>query len=183
MAARLTELTAAPVIRRRRLPTSLVVGGALVLVLLAIAALAQWIAPHPYDQMHIRDRFLPPSLHYLAGTDEYGCDVFSRLLFGSQLSLTLGVTATLISMGIGVPLGLIAGYRRGVTDELITRTLDVMMSFPPIMGARVQGRGPPGKTPSALRIHAMSRAALTGYMWFALVRAVAGPGPNLRKLH
>jgi peptide/nickel transport system permease protein len=134
MAALLTELAAAaPVISRRRVPASLVVGGALVLVLLAIAALAQWIAPYPYDQMHIRDRFLPPSLHYLAGTDEYGRDVFSRLLFGSQLSLALGVTATLISMGIGVPLGLIAGYRRGVTDELITRTLDVMMAFPPIM--------------------------------------------------
>ena len=135
MAVRLTELAAAPVIRarRRQLPAALVVGGALVLALLAIAALAQWIAPFPYDQMHIRDRFLPPSVHYLAGTDEYGRDVFSRLLFGSQLSLALGVTATLISMGIGVPLGLIAGYRRGVTDELITRTLDVMMAFPPIM--------------------------------------------------
>jgi peptide/nickel transport system permease protein len=135
MAARLAELTAAPVIRarQRRLPMSLVVGGVLVLVLIVVAALAQWIAPFPYDQMHIRDRFLPPSLHYLAGTDEYGRDVFSRLLFGSQLSLALGMTATLISMGIGVPLGLIAGYRRGVTDELLMRTLDVMMAFPPIM--------------------------------------------------
>ena len=134
MAARLAELTAAPVIgQRRQLPTALVVGGALVLVLIVVAALAQWIAPYPYDQMHIRDRFLPPSLHYLAGTDEYGRDVFSRLLFGSQLSLALGMTATLISMGIGVPLGLIAGYRRGATDELIMRTLDVMMAFPPIM--------------------------------------------------
>ncbi len=135
MAAQLAELTAAPVIRirRRQLPAALVVGGALVLVLIIVAALAQWIAPYPYDQMHIRDRFLPPSLHYLAGTDEYGRDVFSRLLFGSQLSLALGMTATLISMGIGVPLGLIAGYRRGATDELIMRTLDVMMAFPPIM--------------------------------------------------
>jgi peptide/nickel transport system permease protein len=134
MAARLTELTAAPVIRARsRLPASLAVGGGLVLVLLAIAAMEQWIAPYPYDQMHIRDRFLPPSLQYLAGTDEYGRDVFSRLLIGSQLSLALGVTATLISMGVGVPLGLIAGYRRGVTDELIMRTLDVMLAFPPIM--------------------------------------------------
>jgi peptide/nickel transport system permease protein len=135
MAGRLAELTAAPVIRarRRQLPRALVIGGVLVLVLIVIAALAQWIAPYPYDQMHIRDRFLPPSLHYLAGTDEYGRDVFSRLLFGSQLSLALGMTATLISMGIGVPLGLIAGYRRGATDELIMRTLDVMMAFPPIM--------------------------------------------------
>jgi peptide/nickel transport system permease protein len=134
MAARLTELTVAPVLRRRRrLPTSLVVGGTLVLALVAIAALAQWIASYPYDQMHVRDRFMTPNLHYLAGTDEYGRDVFSRLLFGSQLSLALGVTATLISMGIGVPLGLIAGYRRGVTDEVIMRTLDVMLAFPPIM--------------------------------------------------
>jgi peptide/nickel transport system permease protein len=134
MAARLTELTVAPVLRRhRRLPTSLVVGGTLVLALVAVAALAPWIAPYPYDQMHVRDRFLPPNLHYLAGTDEYGRDVFSRLLFGSQLSLVLGMTATLISMGIGVPLGLIAGYRRGATDELMMRTLDVMLAFPPIM--------------------------------------------------
>ena len=135
MAAQLTELVAAaPAIRRgRRVPAALVVGGALVLILIVVAASAQWIAPYPYDQMHVRDRFLPPSLHYLAGTDEYGRDVFSRLLFGSQLSLALGVTATLISMGIGVPLGLIAGYRRGVTDELVMRSLDVMLAFPPIM--------------------------------------------------
>jgi peptide/nickel transport system permease protein len=135
MAAQLTELVATtPVIHRgRRFPTVLVVGGALVLILIVVAASAQWIAPYPYDQIHIRDRFLPPSLHYLAGTDEYGRDVFSRLLFGSQLSLALGVTATLISMGMGVPLGLIAGYRRGVTDELVMRTLDVMLAFPPIM--------------------------------------------------
>jgi peptide/nickel transport system permease protein len=133
MVDRLTELAAAPFIRRRRLPAPLMIGGALVLFLIVVAALAQWIAPYPYDQMHIRDRFLPPSLHYLAGTDEYGRDVFSRLLLGSQLSLALGVTATLISMGAGVPLGLIAGYRRGLTDEVIMRTLDVMLAFPPIM--------------------------------------------------
>jgi peptide/nickel transport system permease protein len=131
----LTELAIAPVIRqqRRRLPTSLVVGGTIVLILIVVAALAQWIAPFPYDQMHIRDRFSPPNFHYLAGTDEYGRDVFSRLLIGSQLSLALGGTATLISMGIGVPLGLIAGYRRGITDEAIMRSLDVMLAFPPIM--------------------------------------------------
>ena len=99
MAARLAELTAAPLIRRRRrLPVALVVGATLLIALIVISALAQWIAPYPYDQMHIRDRFLPPSLHYLAGTDEYGRDVFSRLLYGSQLSLALGVSATLISM-------------------------------------------------------------------------------------
>src|SRR5580704_10790649 len=106
MVAPLAELTAALEIRRRRLlPVALVVGGVLVLALIVIAALAHWISPYPYDQMHVRDRFLAPNLHYLAGIDEYGRDVFSRLLIGSQLSLALGGTATLISMGIGVPLG------------------------------------------------------------------------------
>jgi peptide/nickel transport system permease protein len=122
------------VVRRgRRLPTSLLVGGTIVLVLVVISALAQVIAPYPFDQMHVRDRFSPPTLHYLAGTDEYGRDVFSRVLIGSQLSLVLGVTATLISMAIGVPLGLLAGFRRGLPDELVMRALDVMMAFPPIM--------------------------------------------------
>ncbi len=114
-------------------PPALLIGGAIVALLLLIAASAQLIAPFPYDQMHVRARFAPPSLHYLAGTDEYGRDVFSRLLIGSQLSLVLGVVATLVSLGLGVPLGLFAGYRRGFADEAIMRALDVMMSFPPIL--------------------------------------------------
>jgi peptide/nickel transport system permease protein len=118
---------------RRSLPPALLIGAAIVTILLVTAALAQVIAPYPFDQMHIRDRFSPPSLRYLAGTDEYGRDVFSRVLIGSQLSLLLGVIATLISMGIGVPLGLLAGYRRGLIDEVIMRALDIMMAFPPIL--------------------------------------------------
>jgi len=119
--------------RRRRWPASLYVGGFIVAGLLIIAILAQQIAPFPFDQMHFRDRFSAPSWRYWAGTDEYGRDIFSRLLFGSQLSIALGVTATVISMIAGVPLGLFAGYRPGFASETIMRGLDVMMSFPPIM--------------------------------------------------
>lgn len=119
--------------RRRRLPPALLIGAAIVLVLLVTAALAQVLAPYPFDQMHIRDRFSPPSLRYFAGTDEYGRDVFSRVLLGSQLSLLLGVTATLISMALGVSLGLLAGYRRGLLDEVIMRIFDLMLAFPPIL--------------------------------------------------
>jgi peptide/nickel transport system permease protein len=135
MVARLADAIALVEVtpRRARLPGALKVGATIVLLLLITAALAQVIAPYPFDQMHIRDRFSPPSLHYLAGTDEYGRDVFSRVLIGSQLSLLLGVIATLISMGIGVPLGMLAGYRRGLTDEVIMRVLDIMLAFPPIM--------------------------------------------------
>jgi peptide/nickel transport system permease protein len=128
------DAPAAPPVRiRRRLPASLIIGGIIVIVLLATAIFAHLIAPFPFDEMHVRDRLTGPSLRYLAGTDEYGRDVFSRLLIGSQLSLLLGVSATLISLGLGVPLGLLAGYRRGITDELIMRVLDVLLAFPPIM--------------------------------------------------
>jgi peptide/nickel transport system permease protein len=119
--------------RRAHLPLSLKVGAAIVLTLLVASALAQLIAPYPFDEMHIADRFSPPCWQYLAGTDEYGRDVFSRVLIGSQLSLLLGVSATLISLGLGVPLGLLAGYRRGLVDEVIMRVLDILLAFPPIM--------------------------------------------------
>ena len=117
----------------RRYPASLVVGGTIVLLVVALAALAPLVAPFPFDQMHVRDRLSPPSLTYLAGTDEYGRDVFSRVLIGSQLSIALGLVATGISMAVGVPLGLFAGYRPGLLSETLMRVLDVMMSFPPIM--------------------------------------------------
>ncbi len=167
MAAPLTELAPSPLVaplfrRRPRLPVSLVVGGGLVLVLLIVAATAQWIAPYPYDEMHISDRFSPPSLHYLAGTDEFGRDVFSRVLDGSQLSLALGVSATLISMGVGVPLGLLAGYRRGATDGLIMRTLDVMMAFPPILLVLlIIAVTPPGLVKTAIAIGILAVAPIT----------------------
>jgi len=136
MAAALSDVAIAlPRVRRgrRRLPAALLLGGVLVLVLVLVALLAQWIAPFPFDEMHIRDRLKPPSAKYLAGTDEYGRDIFSRLMFGSQLSIALGVIATAISMALGVPLGLFAGYRPGFASEVLMRGLDVMMSFPPIM--------------------------------------------------
>jgi peptide/nickel transport system permease protein len=143
--------------RSRRLPPALLIGTAIVLVLLATAALAQVLAPYPFDQMHIRDRFSPPGLHYLAGTDEYGRDVFSRVLLGSQLSLLLGVTATLISMALGVSLGLIAGYRRGLLDEAIMRTFDLMLAFPPILLVLlVLAITPPSLMKTALAIGVLS---------------------------
>ena len=134
MAPPLVELAVAAQRRkRRRLPSALLVGGTIVAILLVLVMVAKVIAPYPFDQFHIHDRFLPPSLKYPAGTDEYGRDVFSRVLIGSQLSLTLGISATVVGMFLGVPLGLIAGYRRGMFDELIMRSLDVLMAFPPIL--------------------------------------------------
>jgi peptide/nickel transport system permease protein len=119
--------------RLRPIPPRVVVC-ALLLGLVIVAALgADRLAPYPFDQMHVADRLKGPSLTYLAGTDEYGRDVFSRTLYGSRLSLFLGFVATLIGLSLGVPLGLFAGYVRGFADELLMRALDVVMSFPSLL--------------------------------------------------
>jgi|EndMetStandDraft_7_1072992.scaffolds.fasta_scaffold61794_2 peptide/nickel transport system permease protein len=123
--------TARPV--RSRLPRKLVVGGIIILVLLILAALAPWIAPYRFDEMSLLKRLKPPSAAHWFGTDEFGRDVLSRTLMGARLSLLMGIGATLISLVIGVPLGLLAGYRRGWFDEILMRTMDVLLSFPPIM--------------------------------------------------
>jgi peptide/nickel transport system permease protein len=116
-----------------RRPRSLLWGGAIIGAVLLAALSAQLVAPYPFDQFHIRDRLQPPSLQFLAGTDEFGRDVFSRVLIGSQLSLALGAAATVISLSIGVPLGLLCGYRRGLLDEAVMRVLDLLMAFPPVL--------------------------------------------------
>lgn len=124
---------ATPAWRARRLPAKLWIGGTIVVVLIAIAALAPVIAPYPFDGMSLLNRFKPPSIQHWFGTDEYGRDVLSRTLYGTRLSLIIGFGATLISLVIGVPLGLIAGFKRGRIDEWLMRGTDLLMSFPPIM--------------------------------------------------
>src|SRR5262245_32525556 len=119
--------------RRARLPRQLVVGGVISLFLVVLAALAPWIAPYRFDEMSLLKRLKPPTGDHWFGTDEFGRDVLSRTLMGARLSLLMGIAATLISLVIGVPLGLLAGYRRGWLDEGLMRAMDVLLSFPPIM--------------------------------------------------
>jgi peptide/nickel transport system permease protein len=118
---------------RPRLPRKLVVGGVIIVILLVLAAIAPWIAPYRFDEMSLLQRLKPPSAAHWFGTDEFGRDVLSRTLMGARLSLLMGIGATLISLVIGVPLGLLAGYRRGWFDESLMRVMDVLLSFPPIM--------------------------------------------------
>jgi peptide/nickel transport system permease protein len=118
---------------RPRLPRKLVVGGVIIVILLVLAAIAPWIAPYRFDEMSLLQRLKPPSAAHWFGTDEFGRDVLSRTLMGARLSLLMGIGATLISLVIGVPLGLLAGYRRGWFDEGLMRVMDILLSFPPIM--------------------------------------------------
>jgi peptide/nickel transport system permease protein len=119
---------------RLRLPPPHVILAGCVLAGMVVAAVgADWIAPYPFDELHVANRLHGPSLAYLAGTDEYGRDVLSRTLYGGRLSLSLGFAAAGIGLAAGVPLGLLAGYRRGLLDEVLMRTLDVVMSFPTLL--------------------------------------------------
>ena len=83
--------------------------------------------------MSLMQRFAAPGAAHWFGCDEYGRDVLSRVLYGARSSLSMGVLATAISLGFGVPLGLLSGYARGAIDKRIMRAMDVLMSFPPIM--------------------------------------------------
>ncbi|HEV2546838.1 MAG TPA: ABC transporter permease [Stellaceae bacterium] len=118
---------------RRHFPANLVIGGAVVAVFIVLAAAGPWIAPFPFDQFDMRARFAPPGGLHWFGTDEFGRDVLSRVLAGAPYSLIMGFGATAISLIVGVPLGLLAAYHRGALGELIMRTVDLMISVPPIL--------------------------------------------------
>ena len=150
------QTTDAPVIEAPRprpmslqLKVGLVITGSIVL----LGLLAPWISPHPWDTISMRTRFVPPNATYWFGTDEYGRDVLSRLLMGTRLSLTMGVSATLVSLAVGVPMGLAAGYFRGWIDEALMRLADVLMAVPPIMlGLLVLAVTPPALWKTALAV-------------------------------
>lgn len=138
---------------RRPLPFQLGLGLAITGTIVLVALLAPWIAPHPWDTVSIRTRFLPPDATYWLGTDEFGRDVLSRVLMGGRLSLAMGVTATLVSLAVGVPVGLAAGYFRGWVDEVLMRTADVLMAIPAIMlGLLVLAVTPPTLWKTALAV-------------------------------
>jgi peptide/nickel transport system permease protein len=132
-----------------QLKMGLIITGSIVL----LGLLAPWISPHPWDTISMRTRFVPPNATYWFGTDEYGRDVLSRLLMGTRLSLTMGVSATLVSLAVGVPMGLAAGYFRGWIDEALMRLADVLMAVPPIMlGLLVLAVTPPALWKTALAV-------------------------------
>jgi len=108
------------------------VGALLILLLLLTAIFAGFIAPYdPVSQL--ARRLTAPNDVYLLGTDEFGRDVLSRIIYGSRISLYVGVVSVGIALGIGGTLGLIAGYFGGWIDNLIMRLMDVMFSIPSLV--------------------------------------------------
>ncbi len=136
-----------------RWPASFVVGASVFGAVVVAALLGPHIAPFPYDGIDIMARFLPPDATHWLGTDEFGRDVFSRLLYGGRLSLLMGIGATSVSLVVGVPLGLAAGYYGGKVDETIMRTIDLVISVPPIlMGILILSMTPPNPWKTAIAV-------------------------------
>jgi len=109
-----------------------VLAGVFLLAFLAMAVFAPYIAPHDPLAMETSARLKPPSEIYPLGTDAFGRDIYSRVIFGSRVSLLVGFSVALLASGAGLLIGLVSGYIR-VLDGLIMRIMDGMMSIPPIL--------------------------------------------------
>lgn len=108
--------------------------GLLFILLWTLAAiLAPWIAPYKPDVPDMAAKLQAPGSAHLMGTDNFGRDIFSRVLYGARISIWTGLIAVAISFIIGVPLGGIAAYYGGKTETIIMRILDVLLSFPSLV--------------------------------------------------
>ncbi|MBU7317976.1 ABC transporter permease subunit [Paenibacillus oleatilyticus] len=107
--------------------------GLFILLLVIVAVIGPALAPYDPSVPDYDNILSGPSAKHLAGTDEYGRDIFSRILVGTRLSLSVGLSAVLIGAAIGTLLGLISGYYGGWLDRLIMRSSDVMFSFPDLL--------------------------------------------------
>lgn len=110
-----------------------VFGLVVVIVLAACALFPAWIAPYHYDQQNLREQFLPPSSAHLFGTDDFGRDIFSRVVYAGRVSLSVGLISVLCASVVGVLLGCIAGYYGSYADTIIMRFMDILMAVPSIL--------------------------------------------------
>jgi ABC-type dipeptide/oligopeptide/nickel transport system permease subunit len=108
--------------------------GALFLFLVCLGAIcAPLIAPYDPVQIKLATKLKPPSFEHLMGTDHFGRDVFSRMLYGGRTSLSVGLLVVGFAFAFGVPLGLASGYFGGRVDNLLMRLVDAFLTFPPLL--------------------------------------------------
>jgi peptide/nickel transport system permease protein len=161
---------------RRLLRTRLaLLGGFIVCVVVFAALLGPLIAPYSPTQQDVRNILKPPAIPHLLGTDELGRDTLTRVLYGAQVSLEVGVLAVGISLLIGVALGLVAGYLRGLTDATIMRVMDGLLALPTlVLALAITAMLGPSLT------NAMLAIGITGVPVFA--RLVRGQVLSVREL-
>jgi oligopeptide transport system permease protein len=107
-----------------------VIGLCYLLFQTVVALLAPWLARFPFDETNLTLGAIPPDMVHFFGTDDLGRDMFTRVIYGSRISLMVGVLATAVSVVIGVLYGAISGYVGGRTDEVMMRVLEILYSLP-----------------------------------------------------
>ncbi len=111
----------------------MVLGTGIIVFLLVVAAVAPLLATHdPFEQI-LPDRLLPPSLQHYFGTDSLGRDIYSRVVYGSRVTLTIAFLVAVISTPVGLVIGVLAGYFGGALDEILMRLSDVFLAFPKLI--------------------------------------------------
>jgi ABC-type dipeptide/oligopeptide/nickel transport system permease subunit len=102
-------------------------------VICLVAVLAPWIMPHDPTQIRLSAKLRPPGVEFWLGTDHFGRDIFSRLISGARVSLSVGLLVMTFAIVVGVPLGLLAGFLGGMVDNLLMRLVDAFLTFPPLL--------------------------------------------------
>ena len=100
---------------------------------LLLAALAPWAAPYDPLEQDLYNRLSPPSMTHPFGTDDFGRDILSRVIYGTRISLRIGVAAVMIALVAGTVIGIVAGYYGGALDQVLMRLMDLMLAFPSIL--------------------------------------------------
>ncbi len=107
-----------------------VIGAIFLLIIISSAFLAPFIAPYPFEQQSLIDKLKPPSSDFWLGSDRYGRDIFTRLLYGGRVSLLVGFGSVAGAIVIGVTIGSMAGYYGGIIDAILMRFVDIIISIP-----------------------------------------------------
>ena len=107
----------------------------MLLIFLACALLSPWIATHNPDKQDLRNTLKLPSAEHILGTDQYGRDVYSRLVYGARMAFLIGVLSVIVASIVGTLIGLAAGYFGGAVDAVLMRFVEAQMSIPMIMMA------------------------------------------------
>lgn len=119
---------------RRLLKSKIGIAGlGIIMFLIIVAALAPVLAPYDPFKQNILARYKSPSAEHLLGTDEMGRDILSRIIYGSRISIQVGLVSVALALVFGVSFGLAAGYYGGKLDMLIMRFMDIMLAFPSIL--------------------------------------------------
>jgi len=150
-----------------------ILGFSIIIIVFSLSIFSEIISPYDPNQYNLRMRYIPPfwvsgNLNFILGTDQLGRDMLSRLIYGTRISVVVGIGGVIVSMVIGVFIGLICGFYRGIIDAILSRVIDTLMSIPFILLA-ISIVGMVGISGNDSLIVIIIVLGLTGWITFARV--------------